>query len=141
MTHSKLLDLESAVKEIIRDFDGIFVWKKDDWVKSILAEFAAADAGAIDGKLTRHLPHRWDSVSVVDAPDNIQLIKDKFGGIKKGQFILASKPEEECFIVGAWWPWGNGVDISIRLAPFSVKFSQEELEEFIRIFQSWFNPQ
>jgi len=138
MTADDLYNLEPDVKKIIQDFKGVLIWKKDNWIKSSLSEFLTEDKEKIEKILLKHLPHKWDKFTLGDSPPNIQNIAVNLGGIKENQVLLASEPGEDSFIFGAWWPWQNGEKISIRLAPYSVNFSKDEMEEFIKVFQSWF---
>ena len=131
-------NLEPAVKEIIHDFKGILDWKKDDWIRSSLSEFNTDETDKISEILNKHLPFNWDKTTLGQAPETIQNIASGIGGINEGQLLFASEPSSENFIFGAWWPWGNGQKISIRLAPFSLNFSKEEMDAFIKVFQSWF---
>jgi len=38
----------------------------------------------------------------------------------------------------AWWPWGNGETISIRVAPFLGKLPEPQRIERINLFKGWF---
>jgi len=138
MAQGDLYNLEPPVKKIIQDFNGILEWQKDNWIKSSLAEFLAKDKDKVQQILNKHLPYKWNQATLSDSPKKIQTIAGNIGGVKDNQWLMASEPEKENFIFGAWWPWSGGEKISIRLAPFSENFSTKEMEEFIKVFQSWF---
>ncbi|MCK5826998.1 hypothetical protein KAH43_00630 [Candidatus Bipolaricaulota bacterium] len=79
------------------------------------------------GILGQFLTTTWDSASVKDAPDAVLQVKKSLGGLMPGQMLLTSDVANEALIYCAWWPWGNGQKISIRVALFSEGMAAEDV--------------
>ena len=67
----------------------------------------------------------------------LHTIIDNFGGIMPGQLLFTSDPDGEALVFCAWWPWGNGETISIRLAPFYLKPDSDKSQGARRL-KEWF---
>jgi hypothetical protein len=61
------------------------------------------------------LPTEWTSVTIQRAPPNLQEIAERTGGLRAGQLILTSAAAGGAFAYGLWWPWGDGITISVRI--------------------------
>ena len=48
-------DLENVCRELLSAFQGIFSWKWDSWVESVLAEFGVDNKDSIRAILERYL--------------------------------------------------------------------------------------
>ena len=138
MQDLKQSDLESVCKELMREFQGILSWKWDSRFETVLAEFGVDDKDSIRAFLDRHLGITWDSSTIDNAPDIVQMINGNLGGLMSGQLLFTSDPNQDAFIFCAWWPWGDGKTISIRLLPhYKTRYNSEEAEH-IQVFRSWF---
>jgi len=42
---------------------------------------------------------------------------------------------------GAWWPWGDGKTISLRIGLVTDKVPERAREEFFKEFSGWFNSE
>ena len=138
MNDSNPSNIEVICKQIFDEFSGVLSWKWDDWVGTVLAEFDAGkkeDVGAILGKF---LPISWDSANIDTAPQIIQELDEHLGGLSPTQLLLNSDPTDNAFVFCAWWPWGDGKTISLRVAPFDKKSSDAEMAELIKLFKGWF---
>jgi hypothetical protein len=131
-------DLENFCREFSRAFQGILAWKWDSWFESVLAEFGVGDKDSIRAILERDLGSAWDSSTVGKAPDRVQIINSNFGGIRPGQLLFTSDPSRDAIIFCAWWPWGDGKTISIRIAPSCKKLSDSEKAEQTKLLKGWF---
>ena len=130
--------LEHVCKQLALAFDGVVSWKWDSRFETILAEFAADNKERIRSSLEQYLAHTWDSSTVANAPASVQTVTNRLGGLMPGQLLFTSGPDQESFMFGAWWPWGDGQTISIRLAPAGEKSSDSETAEQISRFRGWF---
>ncbi len=43
-----------------------------------------------------------------------------------GQLMFTSEPDRDILLCFAWWPWGNGSTISIRVAAYQKAMSDED---------------
>ena len=93
-------------------------WKWDGRFGTALAEFSSEKKADVLGALDLHLVSRWDIASIADAPEAVQALRKHLGGLMTGQLLLLSDPAAEPLVYCAWWPWGNGQRISIRIGIF-----------------------
>ena len=131
-------DLENVCRELLSAFQGIFSWKWDSWVESVLAEFGVDNKDSIRAILERCLSSTWNSSNIGNAPDIVQIINSNLGGLRSGQLLFTSDPSQDAIIFCAWWPWGDGKTISIRIAPLYLKLLDSEKAEQIQLFKRWF---
>jgi hypothetical protein len=130
--------LESVCKELWSAFQGILSWKWDSRFGAVLAEFGTGKKESIRAILERSLSITWHSSNIDNAPDIVREINSHLGGLRSGQLLFTSDPDREALIFCAWWPWGDGKAISIRIAPFYKKLSDSEKAEKIQLFKEWF---
>ena len=124
-------------KEIIKALEGFVVWKYDDRFGTLLTEFGEAEKGAVQGVLERFLSITWDSDNIAQAPEIVRVIDRHLGSLRPGQLFFSTNPDQDAFVFCAWWPWGDGQTISIRLAPFDKKLSDGEKAELISLIRGW----
>jgi hypothetical protein len=130
-------DIGSVCKELFEGFHGLLSWKWDNWVGTILAEFDADKKEDVRAILEKFLPISWDSSSMENAPPIVQTIDKNLGGIRSGQLLFSSDPVQEAFVFCAWWPWGSGKTISIRIAPYDKSLSETEANQLMEQLKSW----
>jgi len=112
---------EDMCKELAIAFQGILSWKWDDRFQVVLAEFNIDRKADIHEILTHRLDKIWDISNIENAPAIVKTIVSSFGGFTPEQLLFTSDPACDALVFCAWWPWGNGQTISIRLAPFYQK--------------------
>ena len=122
---------EAICKQLFYDFNGILTWKWDDWIGTFLAEFNVDKESNIRSILEKHLPISWDSSNISTAPQIAQKLDKHLGGLKPTQLLFGSHPFNYAFVFCAWWPWGNGEKISLRIKPFDRNLSQSEEKKLI----------
>jgi hypothetical protein len=130
--------LENDCKELSSAFRGVLSWKWDSRLETVLAEFGADKKDGIRAILERSLPVAWDSSNIGKAPDIVRTINGHLGGLRSGQLLFTSDPKGGALVFCAWWPWGDGKTLSIRLAPFYQKLSGPEKAEKIQLLKGWF---
>jgi hypothetical protein len=130
--------MENDCKELCKAFQGVLSWKWDSRFETVLAEFSGKKKEDIRAVLDRYLHTTWDGSSMGNAPDPVRAIDNRLGGLRPGQLLLTSDPSGEAFIFCAWWPWGDGKTISIRIAPSYQNIANAEKAEKTRLLKSWF---
>lgn len=123
---SEYAAIEQEGKDLYAALRDLLVWKWDGAFESVLAEFSATDQDQIRSVLEQKLSIVWDASIIDDAPQNILLVKEALGGLRSEQLLFTSNSNRNSFLIGAWWPWGNGETISIRIAPFHTDISDED---------------
>lgn len=95
-------DLESVCKELLSEFQGILSWKWDSRLETVLAEFGVDAKDSIRAILERYLGITWDSSTIDNAPDIVQMINGNLGGLMSGQLLFTSDPDRDAFVFCAW---------------------------------------
>jgi hypothetical protein len=131
--------LEKSCNQLISDFGKRLTWKWDDRFETVLAEFSVTDKQIIYPLITRHMGEIWALDQGACPPKVVQMIIDYFGGLTPGQTLFTSDPNQDGLLLCAWWPWGNGKTISIRLGVFADSLSDPDNEELTQRFRSWFD--
>ena len=114
--HLKKSDLEEVSEEFLNAFRGVLSWKWDHRFEAFLTEFSADKRDEFRSILERNFSNVWDSSNIREAPDVVKMCNNNFGGLRSGQLLFTTDPSQDVFICGAWWPWGDGRTISLRIA-------------------------
>ena len=112
----KKSELKKISQELLAEFKGVLSWKWDDRFDSFLAEFPAESKDEISAILERHLSRKWDKKTIRQAPDSLREDAGMFGDLRAEQLLFTTDPEGNLLIMAAWWPWGDGEVISVRIA-------------------------
>ena len=131
-------ELENNCKELASAFKGILSWKWDSRFDTVLAEFGTDKKNSVRAILDQYLSNTWDSANIGKAPDAVQRINIDLGKLRSGQLLFTSDPRQDTFIFCAWWPWGDGQTISIRIAPYYKKLSDSDKAEKTQQLKDWF---
>lgn len=138
MSDTNKSDVESVCRELLNAFRGVLSWKWDGRFETALAEFGVNDEDSVRTILKRHLSLIWDSSNIETAPDIVRTINIRVASLRSGQFLFTSDPKPGALVFCAWWPWGDGNTVSIRVAPFHKKLSDSEHAKKIQLFKGWF---
>jgi hypothetical protein len=130
--------VESGGKELFTAFQGILAWKWDSRFETVLAEFGVDKKDNIRAILERYLSITWDNSNISNARARVQTINSRLGGLRQGQLLFTSDPKGDAIIFGAWWPWGDGKTISIRIGSSYEEISDSEKAEKTRLFKGLF---
>jgi hypothetical protein len=117
MNERDIADLEHDLGAFLDETRHVLRWTWDGYFKGAVAEFLAQDVDVVRVALEPRFGKPWDGASVATAPEEVQETAGKFGGIRPGQFLYAMCPDEDVVAYGAWWPWGSGEKISLRVIP------------------------
>lgn len=90
-------------------------WSWDDYHQALLAEFSVDHENAIFLTLLQHFPFQWDKKSIKKAPPLLRHRASRFAELNKTQKLLTLDESGDQEIMVAWWPWGHGATISVRV--------------------------
>lgn len=138
MTLPNGLGIEGVCRDIVTASKGALSWTWDARFGTALAEFSSDLKDDALGILKEHLVSSWDSASIGEAPDVVQRIRSHLGGLMAGQLLLLSAPDSDPLAYCAWWPWGNGETISIRVGLYGEEFDASKKTELTKAFKGWF---
>jgi hypothetical protein len=131
-------DLKVACGELLADFDGVLSWKWDKNFGAFMAEFSAESQDEVRSILERHFSQEWDIKSIRKAPDIVKTGAGEFGDIRSGQLLFTSGPEGNVLILAAWWPWGDGEVVSLRIASPAKESPDSEKTGIFQRFKGLF---
>jgi len=129
---------ENVCRELVIAFQGVLSWKWDSQFETALAEFSIDIHDRIRAIVERYLSIAWNSSNIGKASKVVQMIANNLGGLRSGQMLFISDPNQDVLICGVWWPWGDGKTISFRVAPYKKSVSESEMAEIITQFKAWF---
>ncbi len=89
--------------------------------------FDSKYSGKLIKALNKEFHSQWNPITISGAPAVVQTIKSQAGGMKGGQILFTSDENSLPVIFGAWWPWGNGVTISLRIGLYQPGLSNDEI--------------
>jgi hypothetical protein len=130
-------DIEIICKQLFDEFRGVLSWKWDDWVGTIMTEFNDDKIENVRGTLEKFFPFSCDKSNINAAPQIVQTLDKHLGGLRSTQLLFTSNPSREALVFGAWWPWGNGETISLRVAIFNRNISKSEEDKLIEQLKLW----
>ena len=114
-------------------------WQWEDRFGVVLTVFDKIDMDDIRASVLKEFDQHWDSSNAGDAPDQISTLINALYGISPGQVLFHTDQKTGIMLYAAWWPWGNGVNISLRIGVYQPQdeiFKEEELEQHLK---EWFS--
>jgi hypothetical protein len=136
---NELSEIESCCKGIITETSGLLTWEWDDYIGAFLATFPPDLAPQIETICDKYFVSRWGTASLDKIPPSVLAIADSLGGLRNTQRLLVTRPGEFVMAYGAWWPWGDGKTISLRIGLVTDKVPEHAKDEFFKEFSEWFN--
>jgi hypothetical protein len=76
----------------------------------------------------------WTRETLAKAPPRVRVVAEKAGGMRSGQLVLASAGPTGVLTYGLWWPWGDGMTISLRVGLADVDDASELTVQFRGLF-------
>ena len=131
-------EFETMYTEISNAFEGVLLLKWDDRFGTVLAEFKVDNKDSVREVLERYLGNVLDNSDIKKAPRAVNTAVKNLGGLTHGQLFFTSDIDLDMFLFCAWWPWGNGTTISIRIAPYYNKSDDPEKVESISLLKKCF---
>ena len=107
--------LQTYGKDVIEALSSIVKWKYDDFHKVMLAEFSVDKQDQVLITLQQILPVSWDNKTIKKAPDEVKHYAGSFSKLVKQQKLFSTNIERKPKVMAAWWPWGHGATVSVRL--------------------------
>ncbi len=102
-------------KNAIDALSPIVKWKYDSFQNVMLAEFSVDKEEQVLISLQQVFPDSWDAKSIRKAPAKVKHYAGPFAKLAKKQKLLAANLNNQTRIMAAWWPWGHGATVSVRL--------------------------
>ncbi|WP_163836025.1 hypothetical protein [Spartinivicinus ruber] len=120
-TENQDTNLENIAQDLMQSLAaGELSWEWDSRFNTVLTAFSVDKKELVHQAVSKSLDITWDESSIENASEAVKQVSSNLGGIVPGQQLLISNPINGSFLYCAWWPWGNGQSISIRIAPVLV---------------------
>ena len=133
-----LAHIEACCRRIIDQAAAVLSWQWDDHIGAMLAAFSIEHADRVGRVLDDSFASLWDDSSIVDAPAPVREIAESLGRLRSGQRLYVTPAEAGPVAFGAWWPWGNGETISLRIGLVLGLTEDARAERLGREFVGWF---
>lgn len=116
MTAGSGLSVEEACARLRDVAQGASPWEWDGRFEAGLLAFDKSTEKDVLGVLDEVFDRIWSAKEMASAPREVQSLESQLGGLRSGQMLLTAGaglggPVLWC----AWWPWGSGERISIRV--------------------------
>ncbi len=105
--------------------------------KSDLKEVCGELLADFDGVLS----WKWDRKTIRNAPDIVKTGAGEFGDMRSGQLLFTSDPKGNMLILAAWWPWGDGEVVSLRIASSAEESPYSEKTVIFQRFKHLFGDE
>ena len=138
MEEQAMKSAEREIHDLATAMRGALEWKWDSRFGTVLAEFPVDKKAEVLGLLEGSLVSSWDSATIKDAPEIARDVVKGLGGLMSGQLLLLSDPADDVLIYCAWWPWGNGQTVSIRIGLFSASGLDADRKALTTVLRGWF---
>jgi oxalate decarboxylase/phosphoglucose isomerase-like protein (cupin superfamily) len=107
--------IQTYGKDVIEALSSMVKWKYDDFHKVMLAEFSVDKQDQVLFTLQQVLPINWDVKTIKKAPNEVKHYAGIFSKLVKQQRLFSTNIERHPIVMAAWWPWGHGATVSVRL--------------------------
>jgi hypothetical protein len=80
------------------------------------------------------MPTEYTSRSIAGAPSTLRDICERAGGLRAGQYVFIGATVGRVFSYGLWWPWGDGMTISLRVGVGGIDESHDLMNKLREAF-------
>ena len=134
----ELAHIEACCRRIIDQTAAVLSWQWDDHIGAMLATFSIEHADHVSRVMDDSFASLWDVSSIVDAPAPVCEIAESLGGLRATQRLYMTPADEGAVAFGAWWPWGDGETISLRIRLVLGQIEDARAEQLGQEFVGWF---
>lgn len=115
-------------------------WDFDSRFNSLLIVLDHHGMKSMMRALDDEFSEKWDSASIKKASKAIKKLVKSLYGIEHGQFIYSDENEDhDLALFAAWWPWGNGDSVSLRISIFSPEKNIIDSIDVKKYLVEWFD--
>ncbi len=107
-----IMSTTDALRESLSDR---IQWQWDKHHQALLAEFSVDHEQHVYLTLLQHFPVHFDKKTIKQASPELKHQAGKFAQLSKEQQLLVSESQGQSEVMVAWWPWGHGATVSVRI--------------------------
>ena len=109
-------------------------WSWDSRFDCVASSFTSTIETEARAAAAKALPTVWTHTNISSGPPLLRELAESSGGVRAGQLILTSVAPGGYTAYGLWWPWGDGVSISLRVGIVGVGAAREPSPSFRDLF-------
>jgi len=109
-------------------------WSWDSRLSCIASSFGADLEPTARTIALTAFPAEWTARTLPTAPPNVQDLAERCGGLRTGQSLFSGLGVGRVFAYGLWWPWGDGVSISLRVGLSGIDDNHDMMNRFRDVF-------
>lgn len=115
MSHNELEQQIEVLSQPLRArlAERIVLWEWDAHTQALQGAFSVDHKDAVWAILEEEFPHIWSSKNLRSCPPETRQQARHFARLQKQQKLLCGYKEPA--LMAAWWPWGHGATVSLRL--------------------------
>ncbi|MCP4138029.1 MAG: hypothetical protein GY754_44105 [bacterium] len=114
----------------------VYRWQWDRRLGVGFIAFAKEDLEVIFSAVTKAFDMKWDSSNYNTSAFMPKLV-DHLAGMSDLQLVFTSEGLEDAVVYAAWWPWGDGSNISLRVGLFRTGNEPVGNEEAKAFLEDW----
>jgi len=138
MKSDELITIEEMFRDLSEDSRELLNWDWDSRFGAVVTSFSKEDEDAVFSLLKKHFDEEYDNNGISEAEKDVQKLATSFGGVRAGQKLFIRKDDDTFIVFGAYWPWGNGSTVSLRIGiKVSDNITATDLE-LARMVKNWF---
>ncbi len=118
MTSTRSEKLNDISTRICMNIPSECQWCWDEMFNTALVVFDKCDMDVIYFPITQEFDAQWDFTTIGKAPPNFTAYFNRIFGIVPGQKIFTAAEATGTILFAVWWPWGDGIKISLRVGLF-----------------------
>jgi hypothetical protein len=100
-------------------------WSWDSRLICITSSFHNDHAQKARAAALEVLGSEWTAATLANAPPRVREFIERTGGLRSGQFVVATAPVGGLVAFGLWWPWNDNDTISFRMGFLDVDANEE----------------
>jgi hypothetical protein len=109
-------------------------WSWDTRLACVSSSFATEHEAAARAAAADALSTTWTSTTIAKATPQLREIAERTGGLRSGQLLFSGRSMGRITPYGLWWPWGDGISISMRIGLGGINENDDPSQEFRDIF-------
>ncbi len=136
MSEDMTAEIESRCRDFVAATRESLTWEWDGRFLLMLAVLESKNFDEVNPEVERCFGHKWAHDS--ELPAAARDILGGIGGLRSRQYLLTTDPEQDPMLFCAWWPWGGGGKVSLRLGCWSAHIQGPARTDLRERFKTWF---
>lgn len=109
--------LTQQSERLRKSLGATFEWSWDDRFGGLISQFDVNNQEAVLNALNAHFTDCWDQITIQSASETERSSAGVFCELRDGQLLFITPAGTHEDIMAAYWPWGDGKTVSLRIVP------------------------